>query len=110
MSWFRQALTGAKKFLPSFSKRQDSVHKYEATLKTYKPRETKPVDAQSLYLQYLAALHSAAEKVYKKYRLEREAWAKRPKVVVQDIVRLCPGGRHAWVMSNVGLIRKPYSV
>ncbi len=28
-------------------------------------------------------------------------------VRIYDVVRMCPGGRHAWVESNVGVIRKP---
>lgn len=27
--------------------------------------------------------------------------------VVGDLVKVCPGKRHAWYNSNVGLIRKP---
>jgi len=28
-------------------------------------------------------------------------------VVVGEVIRLCPGGRHAWFSSNVGPVRKP---
>lgn len=33
--------------------------------------------------------------------------AKAAKVVLGDRVKDCPGGRHAWFESNVGVIRKP---
>lgn len=59
-------------------------------------------------IHYLGALQAAANKVYKKYRLEREAWARRPKVKIGALVRVLPGGRHALFQSNIGVIRKPY--
>lgn len=31
----------------------------------------------------------------------------RKKVSLTGVVRVCPGGRHAWFASNVGVIRKP---
>jgi len=34
----------------------------------------------------------------------RRKWSR---VSVSAISRICPGGRHAWFESNVGLIRKP---
>lgn len=34
--------------------------------------------------------------------------AKKREVVIEDQVRACPGNRHAWFNSNVGLVRKPY--
>ncbi len=29
------------------------------------------------------------------------------KVVLGELVKLCPGKRHGWYQSNVGVIRKP---
>lgn len=34
----------------------------------------------------------------------------RRKVKVGAMLRLCPGGRHAWFDSNVGPVRKPVEV
>jgi uncharacterized protein affecting Mg2+/Co2+ transport len=34
----------------------------------------------------------------------------REKAVIGELVKVCPGKRHAWYSSNVGLIRKPYGV
>jgi hypothetical protein len=31
----------------------------------------------------------------------------RQKVQLRNMVKLCPGKRHAWFESNVGLVRKP---
>lgn len=41
-------------------------------------------------------------------RLREYKKAIRDKVKVGVLVRITPGGRHAWYESNVGLIRKPY--
>lgn len=40
-------------------------------------------------------------------RLREYKKAIRDKVQVGVLVRITPGGRHAWYESNVGLIRKP---
>ena len=32
---------------------------------------------------------------------------KRKKVEMLQLIKVCPGGRHAWYHSNVGVIRKP---
>lgn len=31
------------------------------------------------------------------------------KMTIYDLVRVCPGGRHAWYNSSIGLVRKPYN-
>lgn len=31
----------------------------------------------------------------------------KPKATITALSRVCPGGRHAWFESNVGLVRKP---
>lgn len=34
----------------------------------------------------------------------------KTKVVLGKLVKLCPGKRHGWYESNVGIIRKPVRV
>lgn len=46
--------------------------------------------------------------VAKKYAAERLAWSRRPKVKVGELVRISPGGRHAFFQTNVGVVRKEY--
>jgi len=38
-------------------------------------------------------------------RLIRQKRSK-PKAQLYELVRVCPGGRHAWFDSNIGLVRK----
>jgi len=33
---------------------------------------------------------------------------KKSKIVLGDLVKVCPGKRHAWFNSNIGVVRKPY--
>ena len=34
---------------------------------------------------------------------------KKKQVVIGKMIRMCPGGRHAWFESNVGPVRKQYN-
>lgn len=40
---------------------------------------------------------------------KRKVKSRRPSPAIKGILRICPGGRHAWFNSEVGPIRKPVS-
>ena len=48
-----------------------------------------------------------AQNIMQKVPLGKSECKARTKVIVSGIATITPGGCHAWVHSNVGLIRKP---
>jgi hypothetical protein len=46
---------------------------------------------------------TALNRAYRRLAMKRT----RTAVQIGAMVRLCPGGNHAWYDSNVGMIRKP---
>ena len=81
-----------------------------ARLFGYRPKEAIISDffPKGSYERYLAQLHEAAQIILAKYARQKKQWANRPRVKLGAMVRVTPGGRHAFYESNVGLIRKPY--
>jgi hypothetical protein len=47
-----------------------------------------------------AALHIPKGRSIRKYGAKQTG----------NVLRVCPGGRHAWIESPIGVIRKPYPI
>lgn len=58
--------------------------------------------------KFLARIKADYDVISQRQALIRKQWAKRPKVLVGELVRVTAGGRHAYYQSNVGIVRKPY--
>lgn len=89
--------------------RSDNKARQEA-IRRAETKKAKPGDKLSAYYRYLANLQIAGDAIYqklKKEREERKAYRLSNPVVLGAMVRMCPGNKHAWFESNIGLIRKP---
>ena len=59
---------------------------------------------------YLAAIGSKGGKAgtsIDKRRAAIKRWANRKTAKISDLIRVCPGGRHAYFKSDCGEVRKP---